>query len=327
MQLTKKNSDVLKGIAIILVVAEHVMGNYFQTSSELRNYMGTGGVSLFLILSGYGVYLSYQQNGLNVDYWNKKINKIFLPYWITTLLFGIYIKSSNTILLKNLLCVDYDRNYDGTMWYMSLLLIEYAAFFIIFYCKGFDIVKICLLVILGLVIKENQGLFRACGWQFSNNYLSFPFGVLLGYISSKLFKAENKLGGVKEHIKTICAIFMIIGFLALYVYGITAKWSFQTEGILLCLMLISIVVTVSESIQIPLKILGEVSYPIYLVEGKIFEIIWKISPDHSFGGGIITIIYMVILFISTIAVNMLCKIINKKCGFSQNTVLNKNSPL
>ena len=142
MQLTKKNSDVLKGIAIILVVAEHVMGNYFQTSSELRNYMGTGGVSLFLILSGYGVYLSYQQNGLNVDYWNKKINQIFLPYWITTLLFGIYIKSSNTILLKNLLCVDYDRNYDGTMWYMSLLLIEYSAFFVIFYCKGFDIVKI-----------------------------------------------------------------------------------------------------------------------------------------------------------------------------------------
>lgn len=315
--MSEQNTQAVKGIAIILVVAGHIMGIFFDVPSEITNYLGTGGVSLFLILSGYGLYSSYCRNGLHRDFWDKKICKVFVPYWILTFLYGIYIRSSNTILLKNLMCIDYDRNYDGTMWYLSLLLIEYIAFFVIFYFTGIDAVKIALLFIVGLVIKENTGVFRSCAWQFGHNWLSFPFGVLLGYIGSLVS------GFIQKYTKIMFKLGMVITFLALYVYGLGARWSFQTQGIMLCMLLISVVSLFPLVLKRPLTVMGIVSYPIYLIEGKLFTVVGKMNAGNFMSAVSCVLIYIVLLGISTVFVWLLCEFINRRCGLSRTNIVDR----
>ncbi len=311
--MSMKNTQAVKGIAIILVIAAHAMGNFFHVSTDYTNYLGTGGVCLFLILSGYGLYRSYRRNGLHRDFWDKKINKVFVPYWGVTCLFGIYLRSSHTILLKNLLCIDYDRNYDGTMWYMSLLLIEYIAFFMIFYFAGMDIIKITMLFIVGVVIKENTNVFRGCGWQFSHNWLSFPLGVALGYVSSLVSGHTLNCDRIKKILKVI----MGPAFLGVYIYGFKAGWGFQVQGVILCMLAVAFVNLVPAVFKKTLVAIGVISYPVYLVEGKLFVIVGRMNAEDSMSVAACVLLYAVLLGVSTALMWLICKLINWKCGLAR----------
>ncbi|MBS6711888.1 MAG: acyltransferase family protein [Ruminococcus sp.] len=53
------------------------MGQYSNVNGI--EYPAGVGVSLFLILSGYGLAMSYSKNGL-AHYWTKKIQRVWIPY-------------------------------------------------------------------------------------------------------------------------------------------------------------------------------------------------------------------------------------------------------
>lgn len=59
IQVKRQETIYLKSIAIILVIGEHVLGSFcgFE-NGHILNLMGTGAVCLFLVLSGYGTYVS-----------------------------------------------------------------------------------------------------------------------------------------------------------------------------------------------------------------------------------------------------------------------------
>ena len=120
----------MKAIAIILVVIGHIASIYFGANAFMSIIMGTGGVSTFLVLSGYGVTMSYYKKGLEKSYWDNKINKVLIPYWIITIAYYIiffYGKISFVSLVDNMLLIDYKRTIDGTMWYLFFLIIIYIS--------------------------------------------------------------------------------------------------------------------------------------------------------------------------------------------------------
>ena len=76
LNLDNNKSLFLKGIAILLVLIGHTFGSNYK--------LGVFGVNLFLILSGYGIYKSFNKNGLK-DYFKKKIEKVYIPYLLVTI--------------------------------------------------------------------------------------------------------------------------------------------------------------------------------------------------------------------------------------------------
>lgn len=70
LEISKEGTQALKGIAILLVIFGH-MG--------FLDIPGAGGVHIFLILSGYGIYCSVNKNGL-YQYWKKRIVSVYIPY-------------------------------------------------------------------------------------------------------------------------------------------------------------------------------------------------------------------------------------------------------
>ena len=134
--ISQSVSDRMKTCAIIMVILGHMLNIYLHQNPYLSIILGTGGVAVFLILSGYGLVVSYQKNGIKNEYWEHKIKKVFIPYWIVTFLWVVFIgllkPSRSELLIKNLLLIDYNREIDATMWYLSFLLLWYLLFFVVF---------------------------------------------------------------------------------------------------------------------------------------------------------------------------------------------------
>ena len=68
--LSKEQTLLLKGIAILMVILGHM---------SYITWGGAGGVTIFLILSGYGIHESFKKNGLK-NYWKKKISTFAAHY-------------------------------------------------------------------------------------------------------------------------------------------------------------------------------------------------------------------------------------------------------
>ena len=74
--LSKSNTQALKGFAAIGIVIFHILLGY--AISPIFNMWGGFFVSLFLILSGYGLEESFRKIGLD-NYWPKRLDKVLLP--------------------------------------------------------------------------------------------------------------------------------------------------------------------------------------------------------------------------------------------------------
>lgn len=149
----------LRGIAILFVVLHHV-SNVF--SSNLFTPLGGIGVSIFLILSGYGLNESYQRKGL-LNFWKSKTIRVILPCWLIEIIFLFFERSAfdYVFFLKHLLCID--RN-----WYIRYLFYWY----LLFYCttKYFAKYRIGILAIFSLIfliilpeIESEQSFSFLCG--------------------------------------------------------------------------------------------------------------------------------------------------------------------
>jgi len=209
INIDRKISNYLKAIAIIFVIFfDHIFGGTFSLITSVP--FGAGAVNIFLILSGYGLYVSYCSKGLNVkSYWSKKIDTIFIPYTIITVIYFVYLRFIGTnvsfyILLKNILCIDFQRHIDGTMWYMSFLLIWYMVFFFVFYFGFPKIFKILIMFFGGCVFHQYifNNIFDVCSWQFSVNAFAFPTGILIGYVFEILNKL-TKIIDINKYVKFI----------------------------------------------------------------------------------------------------------------------------
>lgn len=281
LEIKRTPSEYIRGIAIVFVVLGHILGGVFGIiDTHITSILGIGGVTIFLLLSGYGLFQSYQQNGLQgKTYWDKKIGKVFLPYAVITVLYYLYMRLTGTApgaiaLLCNILCVDYARTMDGTMWYMSFLLIWYLAFFCVFYFKGATAGKVGMLVLLGLAFRSYwlKDTFGECAWQFATNAFAFPCGVALGYAMEcyNRFRISQKW---KVRLCLILRIGAFAGSLLVLILSVlqTVQIAYWKCGIAMFFVLYTLLSLPKKEIKV-LKWLGASSFLIYLIEGKLIAI-------------------------------------------------------
>lgn len=196
LSLTRDYTNFLRAIAIILVVMHHVSNfyhcNYFTP-------LGGIGVSMFLILSGYGLNESYKSKGLS-RFWRNKIVRVVLPCWIVISIANIIKISDFSIdsYIKALLCINVN-------WYVRYLFYWYLIFYV---CTRFC-VKFRLLIFSGIgvlmlflpEIEAEQSFSFLVGviisnCQHSNNKVidllnKFKYLILFCGISSFLLKQNS----------------------------------------------------------------------------------------------------------------------------------------
>lgn len=130
--LSHRNTQAMKGIAAIGIFVFHILLGY--DVSPIFNMWGGVFVSVFLILSGYGLEESFRKNGLN-GYWQKRLNKVVLPtcffifaYNYLYSCFSIDIDSSPGAVMHN--CLDELLYIKPTFWFVFFITKCYAVYWI-----------------------------------------------------------------------------------------------------------------------------------------------------------------------------------------------------
>ena len=162
--LSFENTECLRGIAILLVIIQHISGGF---GTNLLTPCGGTGVAIFLFISGFGLNESYKINGLK-GFWIKKILRVFLPYFILEFIFFVIY----TIDIKSFL-LDIS-GINTSYWYVGFILKWYVIYY--FSIKFMPKYSSLILLFFGIImifmlpgIQAEQSFSFLCGVIASNN--------------------------------------------------------------------------------------------------------------------------------------------------------------
>lgn len=164
--LSFDTSTILRGIAILLVIFQHIGGSL---GTNLLTPLGGTGVAIFLVLSGFGLNESFKKKGLDY-YWRNRIIRVFIPYFILISIISCFSENFNirTYLLDIF-------GIKTSYWYIAFLLKQYILYYIatrFFYKFRIQIISVISIIFIFILpnIEAEQGLSFLLGVLISENY-------------------------------------------------------------------------------------------------------------------------------------------------------------
>lgn len=203
---TKQMINVIKFFCIFSVICAHtnsITENstiQIQVFSSFLNILGTIGVSIFFIISGFLFF--YNKNSFT-DFYKKKIKNIVVPWLITgtIVFFYVYIRKGNINISSWL---NYILGNGTYLYYMSMLTLNYLIFFKL---KNKRLALYLAIILSGLnFLGEYNGLYL-----ISNPYMNILNWI--GYFCIGILIAkEDVLDKIVLFSKRWHMIFIIIWF-------------------------------------------------------------------------------------------------------------------
>ena len=191
----RNHTDAIRGIAILLVILGHCGGEF---GIRFLNPFGSCGVVLFLIVSGYGMYKSYELKGLK-HFWVKKFLHILLPYIIIQSLFLYFFEGggknlSARTVISDFLLITPLHPYG---WYLRYLFVCYIIFYIVFKLKFSNKIKGIATTITCALISSYMGYLEQIAM------FAFSLGVLFA-----IYKKEDY---EKKKLKFVMSVSLLTG--------------------------------------------------------------------------------------------------------------------
>lgn len=291
MTFGREKTGAIKGILAIVIILDHL--SYALPSWYVLNVFrecGAPAVSLFLAISGFGLYKSYSQKGKNYlkGFLKSRIWKVILPALLATLLYYLILWNPERNLLE-----DFKNTFvHGSpplpqLWFVIEITLFYLFFWTAFGLFGEG-------GIYGLV----AGAAAIFAWTYLSDFgrnwwisvLAFPTGAFMARYEAVLFTFCER---TRFHFWGLIASLLLL-FLLLFLSGNPLLWSLCYAVIPMCGILILS--------RIPAKVLsgrfllfcGTISYELYLCH--------QIPIDY-FRGKVINIssdiLYMLLVLIAT----------------------------
>lgn len=202
----RQHTTALRGIAILMIVVGHISGTFHTV---VLNPIASVGVTLFMILSGYGLTCSYNKSGLK-GFWQKKYLRVILPYFFVIIiwLMNKHEFSFNRFLLEV-------TGLQTTYWYIAYQIKWYLVFFIImslFYTHRFVFFVLSSISMFFFLpsLEAEQTFAFLIGVLITENYDKFTtikptrWGImmLLFVITGALFLALKQLPEIRLYMGT-----------------------------------------------------------------------------------------------------------------------------
>lgn len=124
--------DFLRGYSIFTIALMHlVMGSVTGVLSKAASFGGAG-VHVFILCSGFGLYLSYLRKPLGYgDFLKRRFGKVWVPYAIAVMLWGAWYMFSEGIfpvrevashlLLYKMFSIELDTSLCYPYWFISTI--------------------------------------------------------------------------------------------------------------------------------------------------------------------------------------------------------------
>lgn len=323
--LTLKDTNVLKGIAILLLILHHCLYTgegyddivlfghpLFQNIGEFSKLC----VALFVFLSGYGLTAKTQKDG-GIDciwkFYRHRYMKLMLNYWVIYLIFvpiGIlfFHRTFPVVYGENWLfkaIVDFlglykaiigdFHGYNATWWFFGVIIILYLIYPLLWRYRRF-----CFLMIpMGIMVPTVASFLPFFGpSDFGHYFMAFVCGMAFAY-------KKPELGGVNVIERLFLLLLLLLAcFFRFYAWN-PFVWD---AGIIIFGVVLYSLTIIPQWISITLAFLGKHSYNIFLFHTFIYYyyfhdyIYWSRNP----------IIIPLTLMIVCIPISMIIELIKNK---------------
>lgn len=205
VNIISKYRTELMGIAMIGVMCGHLMNHTFQPSilGFIVRMVHTPG---FLFLSGMGLYYSFGNNCNLKTYFLKRFVRLIIPYFLVSSIFfliflwGGHISFRQFIGYISTLAYWYEGNFYA-MWYISVTVILYAIFPLIYYsvfCRFLNrrlvlvrfVAVLFTMFFLFFVIKMAYPEYWNMHKFGLTKSIMFPVGIYCGYLAKTDFSLK-----------------------------------------------------------------------------------------------------------------------------------------
>lgn len=279
--LDRDTTDQIRGVAILLIMLGHLSAT---GRFVLSPRAGAWGVTIFLVLSGYGLFRSHTTNGLD-DFFRKRFSKVLVPYSIViaalilidVFALGMTYPPGNVILALS--GFDLKASVDGTMWFISFLLLWYIAFYGIFRTVRTDGQRLLALLLVAVALFAVRDAFPAESGAYLH-VLDLPFGVLLGMLAVR-HEAQG-LGWEPLQWWVTSALALALTLSVVFVSRMDADmFSYVIADFAVMAVVLSLFQLMSASGwgSLPLATFGRYSYGMYLLEGAILLKYTSLQPE------------------------------------------------
>lgn len=312
--LGREETTEIKGVAILMIIFLHVSTRLFLVPNSSH---GEFGVDIFVILSGFGLTLSYLSKRTSIMHFVKsRLSKIFPLYWLVLgiiMLTNIYyIKAPLNIkdyvfhfLGLHAFTSEYFYSISDPFWYISLILTLYILFII---SMRFIISKnINALLIIGLASSiSSVYLFHLTNningeIFFSSRILGFFIGIVLALMI--------KEGAINLKLNITLSSLVLIQVILIFNQGI--PFNYPIAGLLIITVYLNIILKFNNQLidylRKVLHKIGEYSYEIYLTHYFLMmtlntHILIKIGMPNLGKGYLV--VEVLLVFLVTIVVSM-----------------------
>lgn len=259
--IDKKTTVNVKAIAIIMVMLGHLIGAKKIDINIAWLDIATFGVSLFLFISGYGLYKSFEEKGFN-GFFSSKVKKVYIPFAIATFLVGAsrgFWGERWIEMVKTISFLNPSLPVDGTMWYIYYIAIWYIAFYLTFRLIKNDALRIISLATISFLMFQlpYNDKYAVASFLFRFHSFSFTIGVAVAMCKPASRKLILLLGSLT-----------FITFIYLFSYHFV-KYDYMNHVLTNMISAPAIVLLVAYlnfNLK-PITFIGGLSYELYLFEG------------------------------------------------------------
>lgn len=305
--------DFLKGFSMFTIVIFHLLKVLeFTPLMQKAIYFGGTGVHTFILVSGFGLYLSFIKKPMT--YWvfmKKRFIKVYIPYIIVvtvivliSLFIPIYKSSFYSYLGHVFLYKMFDDNIIGSygdhFWFISTIIQFYIVFpFLVkwrnklsltgFFLTGLFVSMGWIILIL-LISKEDYR-------TWNSFFLQYLWEFNLGMILAEIYLKRNEFWTIKtKYLALIAAIGLLIyGLLAIQlenigklINDIPALIGYTCFAILIFNLRIKLINNF-------LLFTGAISYSLYLVHIAVRVIIVYLYNYYNLNINFFTVLLMLVI--------------------------------
>ena len=277
-----KELDALRGIAAVMVVLFHfTMG---KPEAALGFKLGTTGVDLFFVISGFVIYMSVNKAKTSLDFVINRISRLYPTYWACVTFTFVVIAGSSLYKNGGLDQIDFKsylgnmtmfqfylriKDLDGPYWTMIIEMIFYIVIVFLFHFKiikhlnVIGMVSCFLVVIMTLFWSDVLVIRRIIQWIPLTQFIPLFFA---GTIFYKIYTYSNKL--LQNY--TIVIICLISQILLFQYSGRSRAFISQSEYALMLLIYFTLfTLFVNNKLNFIVSkwtlFLGKISFALYLI--------------------------------------------------------------
>lgn len=281
----------LMGLAMLWVLFYHMsITVHFPILSHLKQ-IGYGGVDIFLMLSGLGLYYSYQKSSNCLSFYKRRLQRIVPTYFPVVISYYLLLYVLNLAPLKALfynattLSFWFHTNYMFDWYIPSIIMLYLITPFILSILKKqtaslpkYLVIGIFTLVSLGLSLFIIHSKFNYL-IIFTSRIPIFLIGILIGYWSesNKAITSKHLLIHLVSLVIGLSLLFLFINYFDQYLwrYGLW-WWPFILITLPLCVfscLLLNVMMYLHSKILGLLTFFGILSLEIYLFHERLLYLL------------------------------------------------------